>query len=115
MELRSRKVLYLALAIVGSLVWIPLAFAGIALVVGIFGLLSIGALFRCIVALPVTTRFSRRYFSVVISIGIVLMLGMVLPPAFGNEDQASTLQLVSGLMLVVAGFAVLVEMHARRT
>lgn len=115
MVLRSRKMIYLALATIGSVVWIPLAFAGIALVIGAFGLLSIGALFRCIFALPVTSKFSRRYFSVAISPGIILMFGFVLLPAVSRETPASALLVLSGLVLVVVGFAVLVEMHTKHT
>lgn len=98
MALRSREIIYLTLAVAASVVWVPIAFSGIVFVVGILGLLSIGALFRCICALPVTSNFGRKYFSVAISAGIVLMCGFVLLPAFSGEQRISPLSVLSGFV-----------------
>lgn len=46
MSLRMRKILYVSLTLIACVVWLPLAFAGIAILVGAVGLLSIGALGR---------------------------------------------------------------------
>lgn len=115
MSLRARKAVYLMLALAACVVWLPLAFAGIAFIVGAVGLLSIGALLRCIFALPVTSRFSRRYFSAAISVGIALMCSFILFPIFGGEARTSALPVVSGLTLVAVGVAVLTEMYAKHT
>jgi drug/metabolite transporter (DMT)-like permease len=53
----------------------------------------------------------RKYFSVAISAGIALMCGFVLLPAFSNEQRASSLLVLLGLVLIVVALAVLVEMH----
>lgn len=113
MSLRVRKAIYLTLALVACVVWVPLSLVGIAFFVGAVGLLSIGALFRCILALPVTSSSSRWYFSVAISVGIVLMCYFTLYPFFSGEPRSSLLPVVSGLVLVVVGVAVLTEMYAK--
>lgn len=115
MPLRTRKAIYLTLTLAACVVWLPLAFVGIAFIVGAVGLLSIGALLRCIFALPVTSIFSRRYFSAAISVGIVLMCCFVLFPFFSGELRTSLLPAVSGLALVAVGVAVLTEMYAKHT
>jgi hypothetical protein len=114
MTLRSRKTIYLALTAAACVVWIPVTLAGMVFAVGILGLLSIGALFRCIFALPVTRNSSRKYFSVAIAAGIALMCGFVLLPAFSSDQGAPLLPVLSGLVLTAVGLAVLVEMHAKR-
>jgi hypothetical protein len=115
MSLKMRKILYASLTLVGCVVWLPLAFAGIALVVGAVGLLSIGALFRAIVALPITDRFRQRYFSAAIGIGIAVMVCFVVLAVFDPQPRALLLPVASGILLVAVGVAVLAEIHAKRT
>lgn len=115
MSLRMRKILYVSLTLLACVVWLPLAFAGIALIVGTVGLLSIGALLRAIIALPITDRFRQRYFSAAIGIGILLMGSFVLLAVSDPEPRALLLPAVSGVLLVGVGLAVLVEINAKRT
>jgi hypothetical protein len=114
MSLKMRKVLYASLTLIACVVWLPLAFAGIALLVGAIGLLSIGALLRAIIALPITDKFRRRYFSATIGIGIALMVGFLLVAVFDSEPRALLLPVVSGILLVGVGIAVLAEINVRR-
>lgn len=111
MSLKLRKVLYASLALAGCVVWVPLAFAGIALLVGAVGLVSIGALLRAIIALPITDKFRRRYFSAAIGIGIALMGGLFLLAVFDSRPRALMVPLVSGVLLVGVGVAVLAEIN----
>ena len=109
--LRIRKVLYLCVAVPACAFWIPVSILGIAILVGIVGLLSIGSLLRCIGALPVTSRFARNYHTAAISVGLLLMSGFI---ALSIVEKASYISLiVSGVALLVVGAAVLVELHAQ--
>ena len=112
-SLRQRKVIYLCVAIPACVFWIPISFVGIIFVVGIFGLLSIGALLRCIVALPVRSRFARIYYRVTIAGGIILMSAFILLSVSEPADYRPLI--VSGLGLVLVGASVLVELHRENT
>jgi hypothetical protein len=112
-SLRIRKNIYFTLALASSLVWFPLALFGIAILIGIPALLCLGALLRCIRALPVRQRFSRIYYSVAITIGILLLggfLAIITTEAALGMDSFSVLGPPAAVLIVVA-IAVLIEMH----
>jgi hypothetical protein len=112
-SLKKRKILYASLALGACVVWVPLAFAGIALLVGAIGLMSIGALFRAIAALPVIDKSQRWYFSAAIGIGIVLMSGFILLRMLRLEPNQLGLPDVSGTLLMLVAMAVLKEINAK--
>jgi hypothetical protein len=111
--LRVRKVLYLGLALPACGIWIPLSLLGMALGIGIVGLLSLGSLLHCIVALPITSRIARRYHGTAISAGMLLMSSYIV--LWIANERVTELRTViwlpvSGMALVMVGAAVLLEM-----
>jgi hypothetical protein len=111
--LRKRKAIYLCVALPACAFWIPISFIGMIFVFGIFGLVSIASLLRCIVALPVESRFARNYYRVTITGGLVLMSAFLLLSL--SERAHYTSLIVSGLALLLVGALVLVELESARS
>lgn len=112
MPLRTRKIIYMALALVGCIVWLPASVAAIpAMGIGIFGLIALSALLRGISVLPVA-RQVRSYYSIPIGMGVFVMGGyiaiLVSIPEFLQELMIAV---IAGAMLFAVGTAVLVEMY----
>src|SRR5688500_15895800 len=106
MPLRTRKIIYMVLALAGCIVWLPASVTAIpAMGIGIFGVIALAALLRGISVLPVA-RQVRAYYSIPIGMG-VFVLGSYLAilssiPEFLRELRIAV---IAGAMLVVAGTA----------
>jgi hypothetical protein len=110
-SLRIRKRIYYCLAVPCCVFWIPLSLLGVIMIAGIFGLLSIGALLRCIAALPVTDRIARYYYSAAIAVGMLLMAAFI---AKAIADDVYLYSAVAGVGLMAVGAMVLAELYVSR-
>jgi hypothetical protein len=114
-KLRTRKIIYAVLVMVGSAVWLPLMLLGFIVAIGAVGLLCVAALLRCIYALPVEDRFSRSFYSAMIAIGVLLLGGCLVVVASSEPPFMGAWSLLgSGGLLIAVALAVLKEMHASR-
>jgi hypothetical protein len=113
--LRARKVIYTVLVIGAGAVWLPYIVLRFVVGIGALGLLCVLSLLRCIWVLPVESRFSRGFYSVAITLGIIMMSGCLVFLAVWVEPLTigPWALLVSGALLLTIGSIVLLEVHAR--
>jgi hypothetical protein len=109
--LRTRKAIYLCLAVPSTVYWFPFSALGLVLIIGIVGLVCLPLLLRCIVKLPITNDKHRKFYRAVISTGVVT-LGLLLVFMWSGFPVPPVAMLVygSGLALLAVGCAVLAEL-----
>ncbi|HEY5760991.1 MAG TPA: hypothetical protein VIU34_34435 [Steroidobacter sp.] len=112
MPLRLRKFIYLALALAGCIVWVPISILAIpAMGLGLFGLITLWALLRGIFVLPVVRRV-RSYYSIPIGMGTFTMGSfMAIGLQLREEVDLPVYAFVTGTVLFLVGAAVLIEMY----
>jgi hypothetical protein len=112
MPLHRRKLIYMALALAACIVWVPLSILTIpAMGLGLFGLITLWALFRGIFVLPVVRRV-RSYYSIPIGMGTFTMGSfMAIGLQLRGELDLPIYPFVTGTVLFLVGAAVLIEMY----
>ena len=112
-SLKCRKALYLVLAIPSAVVWFPISVLGLGFFVGAIGVVALPVLVRCILKLPISDGRARRYYGVLIFLGVAAM-GILLAAYMAAGGEIILLVVASGVALLCVGCAVLVEIMAPR-